>query len=148
VIERLPRRGRVLGLATALVVVAAGIGVAARLRPPAPSAEAFCRELAAAEGLDEALGTLDVTRIEPQAAALRRAEAVAPDEIRPSVTSVRSLVEAVTAGLRTARGDPRAALESALQDHRGTLAAVEEAGAALEAYASGTCGLTLAAPPR
>lgn len=145
-IERVPRRWRVPALAATLVAAATGIAVTAFMRPPAPSAEAFCRELAGARDLDEGLAALDVTRIDPSLASLRRAEGVAPPEIRSSVTTVLAFVDGVVATVGTTSGDPRTALEAALRARQAEVPAVERAGAALDTYATDTCGLQLTLP--
>jgi hypothetical protein len=128
------------------VVVITGVaaGVAVRLHDGSPerSATGFCAALAEARDLDEGLASLDPTRLDPQVAALARAAAVAPEDIAPSVATVRGLVDDLTETIEAAPRDRARAVEDVLR--ASDLAAAQAAGAAVEGYARDVCGLPLA----
>jgi hypothetical protein len=132
-------------LLIAVVASLAAIGavIAACERPPQPSVEAYCREIANAEGLDESLAGFDPGALDPQVTALEKASKVAPLEIAPQVNTLLDLTTVLQATIDTARTDQAAAMEQTLRDHAGDLAAVTEAGKAVETYTRDNCGVEL-----
>jgi flavin-dependent dehydrogenase len=132
-------------LLIAVVAALAAIGavIAACERQPEPSVEAYCREITSAEGLDESLANFDAAALEPQVAALKRASKVAPLEIAPQVNTLVTLTTALQTTIATARTDQAAALEQTLRERAGELAAVTEAGKAVETYTRDNCGIEL-----
>jgi hypothetical protein len=141
VARRLARWPLLLAVVGGLAAVAAMI--AACERPAQPSVENYCREITAAEGLDESLANFDPDALVPQVAALRRASKVAPSDIAPQVNTVLSLTSTLQATIETARTDQAAAMEEALRQHADDLPAVTDAGRAVEAYTSANCGIAL-----
>ena len=138
------RRGVVVALAAvAVLVVVVVVVLVLRARQTERSVEALCDELARAQDLEEALTALDPTTLDPQVAALRRARTVAPDDIRPAVTTLADYVSAVTATVSTAEGDRQAALADALAAHQDDVDAVTAAGTEVQAWAATNCGLSL-----
>ncbi len=132
-------------LLIAVVAALAAIGavIAACERPPQPSVEAYCREIANAEGLDESLAGFDPHALDPQVAALKKASKVAPLEIAPQVNTLLDLTTVLQATIDTARTDQAAAMEQTLRDHADELAAVTAAGKAVETYTRDNCGVEL-----
>lgn len=132
-----------LFIAAMAALVLTGAAVAACERPPEPSVEAYCREIANAEGLDQSLASFDPNALAPQIAALRKASKVAPAEIAPQVNTLLDLATALQTTIDTARTDQAAAMEQTLRDHAGELAAVTDAGRAVESYTRDNCGIEL-----
>lgn len=132
-----------LFIAVVAALAAIGAVIAACERPPEPSVEAYCREIASAEGLDESLASFDAVALEPQVAALRKASKVAPLAIAPQVNTLLDLTNALESTIATARTEQAAALEQTLRAKEGELAAVTEAGKAVEAYTRDNCGIEL-----
>jgi hypothetical protein len=114
-----------------------------RERSPQPSVEAFCREMGAAQDLDESLAGFDPDLVDPDVTALRRAAGVAPPEIAAHVDAVLTLAAELEITLASARTDQAGALQATLRDRTAELAAVGEAGRAVEDYTRVNCGLEL-----
>jgi hypothetical protein len=132
-----------LFIAVVAALAAIGAVIAACERQPEPSVDAYCREIASAHGLDESLASFDAAALEPQVAALKRASEVAPLEIAPQVNTLVDLTTALQSTIATARTEQAAALEQTLRDKAAELAAVTEAGKAVEAYTRANCGIEL-----
>lgn len=139
---RRPTRWRVIA-ATVAVVLAAGAFLVVRARQPQASVEAYCREIVAAEGLDESLASLDPGQLAPDVKALRRTASVAPPEVSPHVETVLDLTEVLQDTLESTPADQAEALEEVLRERAGELAAVAEAGRGVEEYTRSTCGVEL-----
>ena len=111
------------------------------------SVEALCRRLPAVADLDEALVRGDLAAVDAQAGALRRAVAVAPTDIEPSLDLLADTVDAIVASAGTADGAPRDALEAGIdaalpRDDLGT-DVLSFNGAAVEEWSVRNCGLDL-----
>jgi hypothetical protein len=132
-----------LFLAAITALVLTGAAVAACERPPEPSVDAYCRDIANAEGLDESLADFDPDTLAPRVAALRKASKVAPADIAPQVRTLLDLATALQTTIDTARTDQAAAMEQTLRDHADELDAVTEAGQTVEAYTRDNCGIEL-----
>jgi hypothetical protein len=129
-----------------LVPVAVGLlllGTTACSNEPERSAPALCEQLAAAQGLDEALATADATALEAQSAALRQAEQVAPPDIQPSVAALSQSVDALIATVDTATGERRAAVTEALRAQEASVDGLTAAGTAVATWSTANCGLDL-----
>jgi len=127
-----------------MALAAIGALVAAWQRPAEPSVDAYCREIASAEGLDDSLASLDPDVLAPDVAALRRATNVAPIEIAPQIDTVLTLTTAFEKTIETARTDQAEAIEQTLRARSGELAAATAAGKAVEDYTRANCGIELA----
>ena len=132
-----------LFIAVVAALAAIGAVIAACERPPQPSIEAYCREIANAEGLDESLASFDPGALGPQVAALKKASKVAPLEIAPQVNTLLDLTIVLQATIDTAHTDQAAAMEQTLRDHAADLNAVTEAGKAVETFTRDNCGVEL-----
>ena len=139
--RRLGRWPVILG--GAAVVAAAVVAILVSQRGTAPSIEAFCREVAEAERLDESLASFDPDRIEPDVDALRRAASAAPDEIAPQLGSLLDLTEVIQTTLESTRAAQAEALESTLRERSTDVDAVTAAGRAVEDYTRSNCGIEL-----
>ncbi len=145
---RRPRRLR-RGVRIALVVVvvallAGGLGLFVRSRQVERSAEALCEKLAQAQDLDQSLTTLDPATLDPRVDALRGAKAVAPADIRSSVTTLADFVSGLAHDVDAAPGDRPTALADALVARQDQVDAVTAAGNEVTVWAQANCGLTLA----
>lgn len=141
---RLRTWGWKVGLAVALiVVVAVGTTLFIRSRAPSPSPEAFCSQLAEAEGLETSFARLDVQAIERQVASLRAASQVAPDQVATQVRTVLALTVVVADAVAENPSDPASAVTQVLRDRRDQLPGVAAAGQVVEDYAASTCGIQL-----
>lgn len=139
-------RRLVLGALVAVIVVAAVAGVflwVTRERAPERSATAFCTELAATNGLDGALVTLDPTRLGPLVSALERASKVAPPDIAAQVATLSTFVGEVTDAVRAEPTDKKKALADALAQRQERIDEVTAAGRAVEDWSLTNCGTTL-----
>jgi hypothetical protein len=121
------------------------------------SASALCARLPDVAGLDEALVRGDLAAIDVHADALRRAEAVAPEDIEVSLEVLSVSVDAIVASAGTAGGSSREAVQAGIdaalpRDQLGT-DVLSFNGAAVEEWSLRNCGLdldsgtTIAAPP-
>lgn len=140
-------RRRTAYLVLAVVVVGA-IGVGAWLwttrdRPPERSVPALCERLAATNGLDTAIVTLDPTRLGPLVAALERSVPVAPDDIAAPLSTLATFVREVTDDVRREPTDKKQALVDALAARQDRVDAVTEAGTAVEQWSRTNCGTGL-----
>jgi hypothetical protein len=128
-------------------VVATAAMLAAGCSGAERSAEALCKRLPAVTELDEALVRGDLAAIDAQADALRRAEAVAPEDIAVSIGVLADAVDAIVASAGTAGGSSREAVEAGIdaalpRDQLGT-DVLSFNGAALEDWSVRNCGLDL-----
>jgi hypothetical protein len=130
-------------IAAVVVLGAVGAIIAACERPPEPSVGAYCREIGAAEGLDESLAGMDPDVLQPDVSALRRAVRVAPIEIATQIDTVLALTTALERTLQTARTDQADALAQTLRDRSDDLGAATAAGRAVEDYTRANCGIEL-----
>jgi len=133
--------------ATLLAGVALVAAVSASCSGEERSAEALCERLPAVADLDEALVRGDLAAVDAQADALRRAEAVAPDDIVVSVTVLSDAVDAIVASATTAGGSSRDAVQAGIdaalpRDQLGT-DVLSFNGAAVEEWSVRNCGLDL-----
>lgn len=129
--------------AVAVVAVAGAVVAVTAQRQPERSIEAFCSEIHDARDLDQVLASMDAGRLEPAVAALERATGVAPDEIGPDLDTVLALTTTLQHTIETSPTDKATALEQALRDHAGELAAVEAAGQRVQVYTDANCGIDL-----
>lgn len=139
--RRLARWPLLVAVVAALAVV--GVMIAACERSREPSIEGFCREIEGAAELDESLASFDPDALAPDVAALRRAARVAPDDIAPPVDTILRLTTELEKTIETARTDQAAALEATLRERADELAAVTDAGRAVEDYTRANCGIEL-----
>jgi hypothetical protein len=141
---RVRRRVRwpLLIVAVAALVAIGGI-VAAHERTAPPSVAAYCRDIGAAQDLDQSLAAFDPDALAPQIAALKKAAQVAPAEIAPQVDTLLQLTQALQATLQTSPTDQAAAVQQTLRDHQSELQGVTDAGQAVEAYTRDNCGIDL-----
>jgi hypothetical protein len=136
--------GRRTAAAVALVAV---LGASGCSDGPGRSVEALCERLGAVAGLDEALAQGDLGVLAEQAASLRDAVEVAPEDVEPALEQLATTVEQVSATAATAGGDPRDAvqdgLDGALPRDPGGTGSLTGAGEAVEGWARANCGLDL-----
>jgi hypothetical protein len=132
-----------LVIAAVAVLAVIGAVIAACERSPEPSVEAYCREIASAQGLDESLASLDPDQLAPDVSALRRAARVAPAEVAAQVDTLLQLTSTLQSTIEVARTDQAEALEQTLRAQADQLANVTAAGRAVEDYTRATCGLEL-----
>jgi len=144
--RRLKRGVLVAGIAVLVVVVLAAVLLVLEARRVDRSTEALCRQLTEAQDLDQSFTTLDPATLDPQLAALRRAKAVAPDEIRAQITTLADFVDDVATEVEGADGDPDQALSTALAERQDEIDAVTAAGQAVQSWAQLNCGLLLSGP--
>jgi hypothetical protein len=141
-------RRRSRSLVVSVVATAALLAVgAAGCSGDERSAEALCERLPAVAELDEALVRGDLAAIDAQADALRRAEAVAPEDIVVSIGVLVDAVDAIVASAGTAGGSSREAVQAGIdaalpRDQLGT-DVLSFNGAALEDWSVRNCGLDL-----
>lgn len=107
------------------------------------SAPALCDRLAETTGLDEAIVTLDVTRLGPLVAALERASTVAPADILGPLTTLTEFVVEVTDEVRAEPADKQGALTEALAARQDRIDTVTAAGTAVEQWSRDNCGSAL-----
>jgi hypothetical protein len=124
-------------------IIAIATVIAIRDQPPERSVEAFCRQVTDAIGLDESLASFDPVRFSPKIDALERAAQAAPPEIAHPVDTVLDLTLAVEDAVHAANGDPTPTIEQTLRDREAEVAAVVDAGRALENYVAERCGFEL-----
>ena len=128
----------------AVVVVGLVVSVAAGCSDgPEPSTAALCRELQAAQGLDESLAVADAEALAGQADALRRAVSVAPPDIQPAVRTISDAIDDLTGPLATATGDRRETLRDELAARQDRAEALTAAGRSLGEWSTTNCGLDL-----
>jgi hypothetical protein len=127
-------------LATSLVVASL---VVACSSGPERSAAALCERLARTEGLDESLAVADADAIDQQAADLRRAVEVAPDDIEPALRTLSETVDAIASTVATATGDRRTAITETLADRQDGVDALTWSGVAVGEWSVVNCGLDL-----
>jgi hypothetical protein len=139
--RRLGRWPLVIAAVALLAVI--GAMIAACERAPEPSVEAYCREIAAAQGLDESLASLDPEQLAPDVSAVRRAARVAPPEVAPQVDTLVGLTATLQSTIETARTDQAEALEQTLREQADQLAGVTAAGKTVEDYTRTNCGIEL-----
>jgi hypothetical protein len=135
----------VAGVAVLAVVVAAVV-IVVEVREVDRSAEALCRQLTEAQDLDQSFTTLDPATLDPQLAALRRAKAVAPDDIRVQVATLADFVDEVAADVEGTEAEPDEALATALSGRQDEVDGVTAAGQAVQAWAATNCALSLSGP--
>jgi hypothetical protein len=148
-------RARLGALAAAAALV--GLAVGGCSDGPDRSVEALCTRLGAVAGLDEALAQGDLGLIAQQADALDAAVDVAPPDVEPALAQLASAVGQVSATAGTAGGDPRDAVERALDEvlprDPGGTGSLAASGEAVERWSVANCGLdlssgtTVVAPP-
>jgi hypothetical protein len=140
------RRARPL-LAAAWAGIVVLVAVGAACSGEERSAAALCERLPAVAGLDEALVRGDLGAIDAHADALRRAEAVAPDDVAVAVAVLADAVDAIVASAGTAGGSAREAVQAGIdaalpRDQLGTDVLTFN-GAAVEDWSLRNCGLDL-----
>jgi hypothetical protein len=141
------KRGVLVGaVAVLVVVVVAAVVVVVQMRRVDRSTDALCARLTEAQDLDQSFTTLDPATLEPQLAALERAEEVAPAEIQVQVTTLADFVDEIATQVAEATIDRDDALSSALGARQDQIDAVTAAGQAVQAWAQLNCGLTLTGP--
>ncbi|MCU0270691.1 MAG: hypothetical protein MUF83_18885 [Acidimicrobiales bacterium] len=129
------------GALIVVVLTVSGVTVACDTAPDR-SIEAFCRELAQARQLDDALASADPDAIDDAIDELRDVEEVAPTEIRAQVAVLLDVADGVGATLSTAP-DGQASADAAFADLQGRLPDIETAGTQMQAYAAANCGVEL-----
>lgn len=140
------RRRVLLALTVVFVVGVVGAGVWLWLTEettPPRSPAALCERLAEASGLDDAIVTVDPTRLGPLVSALERATQSAPPEISKQLELLTTFVVEVAAEVRAEPNDKRGALADALSVRQDRTEAVSAAGAAVELWTSANCGTSL-----
>jgi hypothetical protein len=136
----------VIGWWRYVVVMLAGVAaIAASGCAPAASTEAFCTQVTALTGLDQAL-TGDPSGLAEASRSLSSLAGVAPDEVRPAVELLSVALDTMSraaAGIGAEESDPTAQLEAAVRALAPDIAVVEQASATVESYTSSTCGIDL-----
>ena len=125
------------------LVVALAVSAGACSSEPERSVRALCEQLTLAQGLDEALATVDATGLVAASTALERAADVAPLDIEPQVAVIADTTAVLVATVDTAGGDRRDALQEALRAREAEAAAVTAAGEAVATWSAANCGLDL-----
>ncbi|MBU3702519.1 MAG: hypothetical protein FGM58_10800 [Acidimicrobiia bacterium] len=140
-------RRRVLLAITAIFVigvVGAGVWLWIAEETTSPrSATALCERLAETSGLDDAIVTVDPTRLGPLVSALERATQSAPPEIAEQLDILTTFVVEVADEVRAEPTDKRGALTEALAARQDRIDTVSAAGAAVEQWNGANCGTSL-----
>lgn len=140
-------RRRVLLAITAIFVigvVGAGVWLWIAEETTSPrSAAALCERLAETSGLDDAIVTVDPTRLGPLVSALERATQSAPPEIAEQLDILTTFVVEVADEVRAEPTDKRGALTEALAARQDRIDTVSAAGAAVEQWNGANCGTSL-----
>jgi hypothetical protein len=130
-----------------VLLLAGGAALAGCSSGPERSVASLCNELVTAQSLDEVLADGDMAELDEQAATLRRAVKVAPEDIEPSVALVSSTIDAVAATAATAGVEGRATMAEALAANlpadKGAADQLAAAGTAVEQWSATHCGLDL-----
>lgn len=140
------RRRVLLAIAGLFVVGVVGAGLwlwIAEESTPARSGPTLCERLAETTGLDDAIVTVDPTRLGPLVSALERAAQSAPPEIAGPLDILTGFVVEVTEEVRVEPIDKRGALASALAARQDRIDTVSAAGAAVEQWYGANCGSSL-----
>lgn len=133
-----------LGALLVIGVVVAGVWLwIAEERASPRSTAALCERLAETSGLDDAIATIDPTRLGPLVSALERATRSAPPEIAGQLDVVATFVAEVTAEVRAEPTDKRGALTEALAARQDRIDSVSAAGADVERWSLTNCGTAL-----
>jgi len=141
-----PNRTRsliILGVILVLVAIAGAAIWAFGPRAESPSAEKLCERLASVASLSSAMVTLDPTTLGPQAADLRRAVDVAPQEIRADLETLATFVTEIADEVRESPVDKKAALTAALAARQDRVDTVTAAGRSVETWTLDNCGAPL-----
>lgn len=140
------RRRVLLAIAAVFVVGVIGAGVVlwiAEEKASPRSAAALCERLAETTGLDEAIVSVDPTRLGPLVSALERAVQSAPSEIAGQLDTLTAFVVEVAEEVRAEPTDKRRALTDALAARQDRIDSVSIAGAAVEQWNTANCGTSL-----
>lgn len=140
------RRRVLLTIAALFVVGVVGAGawlLVTEERTSPRSAAALCERLAETSGLDDAIVTVDPTRLGPLVSALERASQSAPPEVAGQLDLLTTFVVEVAAEVRAEPTDKRGALADALAARQDRIDAVSAAGAAVEQWNAANCGTSL-----
>ena len=141
--RRLRRNWLLVG---AVVIVIVGATFAWwRFKPTqaTPSTTSLCDELVAAQGLDQAIVSLDPASLRADADALRNAAKIAPADIAPQLTELSTFVDEIVKEVQAASGNKRTALSDALAARQGRVDAITADGRAVQQWASSNCGIQL-----
>ena len=140
------RRLRRNWLLVALVVVVLIAGTVAwwRFRPTtSSSSRSLCDELVAAQGLDQAIVSLDPESLRADSEALRNAARQAPADIAPQLTELSAFVDEIVNAVQSASGNKRTALSDALAARQARVDTITADGRAVQQWAASNCGIQL-----
>ncbi|MFM8861119.1 MAG: hypothetical protein ACKOIA_01455 [Acidimicrobiia bacterium] len=140
------RRRVLLTLIVVLVLGGVAVGVwlwIAEERSAPDATGSLCERLAETAGLDEAIVTVDPTRLGPLVSALERANRSAPPEIAEQLDILTAFVVEVTDEVRAEPTEKRRALTEALAARQDRIDAITAAGSAVEKWNQLNCGTSL-----
>ncbi len=141
--RRLRRNWLLVG---AVVIVIVGATLAwwrFKPTPATPSANSLCDELVAAQGLDQAIVSLDSASLKADSEALHNAAKLAPAEIAPQLLQLSTFVDEIVKAVQDAPGNKRTALSDALAARQDRVDAITADGRAVQQWASSNCGIQL-----
>jgi hypothetical protein len=149
--DRHAGRRRLLRLGSAIAAVAL-IGtltvmmLISRNNGPDRSVTAYCDRMTDISALSDALASGDGSQIKAATTQLRRAAAVAPVEIEPSMQVLVGYADGLATSVATAghdQGAVDAALAEAVRAQQAQIPAVESAGQTVQQYAQATCSIDI-----